>query len=223
MTDHDDYPAELAVGVTSSRVTDVSAPARIMHRMILRTFAATGQAPDRGALHDSTPPGHDTDVLLAELHDLDVVRLDTDGHIRAAYPFSAAATRHVVAIEDGPAVYSMCAVDALGIADMLGRDIAITSADPLTGEPVVVTIRAGRAVWSPEAAVVYVGANQPAESIPGRIVAAADRCCTVMNFFTDPATAQQWIDANPTVSGVVLTQGQALKLGVDIFGRLLDE
>lgn len=222
MTDRDDYPAELAVGVTSSRVADVSVPARIMHRTILRTFAATGQVPDRGALHDSTPAGHDVDVLLAELHDLDVVRLDTDGHIRAAYPFSALPTRHVVAIEDGPSVYSMCAVDALGIAEMLGRDIVITSTDPLTDEPVVVTIRAGRAVWLPEAAVVYVGANQPAEFTPGQIVAAADRCCTVMNFFADPKTAQQWIAANPTVAGVVLTQGQALKLGADIFGRLLN-
>ena len=43
------------------------------------------------------------------------------------YPFSAATTAHTVAIEGGPTVFAMCAVDALGIADMLGTDVTITS------------------------------------------------------------------------------------------------
>ncbi len=223
MSDPDEYPAELAVGVTGTRVAEVSAPARTVHRAILRAFADTGQAPDQAALLAAVPAGHELDVLLAELHDRDVVRLDAAGRIRAAYPFSAAPTRHVLAIDGGPSAYSMCAVDALGVSEMLGRDVAITSADPLTQEPIAVSVRAGAAVWAPETAVVYVGANQPAESSSGDVIAAEDRCCTVMNFFTDPGTAQQWIAENPAVSGVVLTQGQALRLGVDIFGRLLEE
>jgi L-lysine 2,3-aminomutase len=44
-----------------------------------------------------------------------------------------------------------------------------------------------------------------------------------MNFFTSPATAQDWLASHPTVSGVVLTQGQTLRLSVDIFGHLLDD
>ena len=32
-----------------------------------------------------------------------------------------------------------------------------------------------------------------------------------------------WVGAHPDVSGVILTQGQALRLGVDIVGRLLDD
>ena len=44
-----------------------------------------------------------------------------------------------------------------------------------------------------------------------------------MNFFTSSDTAQAWIAAHPQVSGVMLSQGQALRLGVDIFGRLLDD
>ncbi len=81
--------------------------------------------------------------------------------------------------------------------------------------------------------VVFVGSDSAAElrrgdccpsSADGRGTgAAADRCCGVMNFFTSPASAQDWLASHPTVSGVVLNQGQALRLGVGIFGHLLDD
>jgi hypothetical protein len=45
----------------------------------------------------------------------------------------------------------------------------------------------------------------------------------VENFFTSPASAQDWLASHLTVSGIVLSQGQALRLGVDIFGHLLDD
>jgi hypothetical protein len=164
---------------------------------------------------------------MGELHDRDVVRLDEQGRIRAAYPFSGVPTAHVVSIEGGPTVYAMCAIDALGIADMLGRDTVISSTDPFSGEQIAVTVRDGHATWRPSTSVVHVGAegspedccSPGAESVP----AAADRCCGVMNFFADPETARAWIEAHPGVSGVVLSQPQALRLGVDIFGRLLDD
>jgi len=54
-------------------------------------------------------------------------------------------------------------------------------------------------------------------------VAAADLCCRVMNFFTDPGCAHAWITAHPQVDGVVVTGDQAVRLGVDIFGRLLHD
>jgi hypothetical protein len=43
-----------------------------------------------------------------------------------------------------------------------------------------------------------------------------------MNFFTDADSAHDWLAAHPEVSGVVLDRTQALRLGVAIFGRLLD-
>jgi hypothetical protein len=44
-----------------------------------------------------------------------------------------------------------------------------------------------------------------------------------VNFFTSPATATAWLGEHPAVSGVVLTREQALRLGVDMFGALLDD
>jgi hypothetical protein len=124
----------------------------------------------------------------------------------------------------------MCAIDALGIGEMVDRAVTITSADPLSGAPVRVSVGKGRSMWSPDTAVVVVGSEAapapagccpPADDTVGCAAPAADRCCGVMNFFTSHDNAELWLAAHPTVSGVVLSQGQAVRLGVDIFGRLL--
>ncbi len=222
----DSYPMELAVGVTSSRVAQVSPAARGLHKAILRGFATTGHAPEPADL-EPAPIGALT-RLLQELHDHDVVRLDEHGQVRAAYPFSAVPTAHVVTIHGGPTVWSMCAVDALGIADMVGSSVTISSSDPVSGAQIRVEVRGGRTVWTPATAVVIVGSDTTAAStggdcgpdVPGT-TAAADRCCGVMNFFGSPDTARAWLSAHPEVAGTVLTQPQALRLGVDIFGHLL--
>jgi hypothetical protein len=227
------YPPQLAVGVTRDRLADVSPAARQLHRTILRAFAITGHAPDPAGL--PVPAGADVGGLLAQLHEHDVIRLDEQGNVRAAYPFSGVPTAHVVAVDGGPAGYSMCAVDALGIHAMLGRDTLIRSVDPRSGEPVEVVVRQGQAMWRPATAVVFVGSDTTTPVVPGGdccppdgstgwgTVAAADRYCAVMNFFTSSDSARSWIAAHPQVSGVMLSQEQALRLGVDIFGGLLDD
>lgn len=229
--DRDRYPPELAVGVTSSRIRDLTPAARALHKTILRVFANAGRAPGPAALAAASPAGYDVAVLLGELHDRDVVRLNGHGRIRAAYPFSAVPTAHTVAIADGPTVFAMCAIDALGIADMLGTAVSITSADPRSGQAISVDVRAGRASWRPDTTVVFVGSDATATAAAAAccpsdgesMVAAEDRCCGVMNFFASPGTAQAWLAAHRQVTGVVLTQGQAFRLGVDIFGHLLDD
>jgi hypothetical protein len=224
------YPAQLAVGVTSDRIMTVSPRARALHRVVLHAFAALGRPPDRAALDTFASDGPEASALLTELHERDVIRLDERGDIRAAYPFSAAPTPHLVAIEDGPTVHAMCAIDALGIAEMLGRDTTITSTDPATGEVVLVSIRGGRATWTPDSTVVFVGSTiraasgecrEPDVAGPGCDAPAAERCCTVMNFFATADSAAAWQAAHDDVSGVVLSQQQALRLGIDIFGDLL--
>jgi len=222
-----DYPSRLAVGVASDRIREVSPAARRVHHAILRAFATTGAAPAQRTLRAASG---DLSEMLNQLHDHDVIRLDDAGEIRAAYPFSGVPTAHRVAIHGGPTVYAMCAIDALGMAAMLGRDITITSSDPVSGTPVRVDIRAGSAIWNPTSAVVFVGSIAstagggccPPSGGAERVAAAADRCCAVMNFFTSDASAATWQAARPEVSGEILDRGQALKLGIDIFGRLLD-
>jgi alkylmercury lyase len=58
----------------------------------------------------------------------------------------------------------MCAIDALGIPQMTGRDGVIVAADPHSGEPVRVELGAGEWRWSPPATAVLV--TRPSPGVP---------------------------------------------------------
>lgn len=201
---------------------------RAVQQQVLQAFAETGKPPPSAELDEAAGPfGTDGRTALALLHAGDFLRLDAGGAISAAYPFSAVPTAHIVQIQDGPAVFSMCAIDALGIAAMLGRPVTISSAEPGTGNPVTVTVPAdgGPAVWEPAGAVVYSGQQDTCGTCadPGTPVpsAAAEVCCGFINFFTTTASATVWASAHPEITGQILSQDDAAEIGIQIFGPLL--
>jgi hypothetical protein len=203
---------------------------RAVHQQVLRSFATTGHAPTTADLAETAARyGATADAVLAALHAGDYLQLGPDGQIRAAYPFSGVPTPHLVEIDAGPRVYAMCAIDALGMAAMLGTGVTITSADPGTGTVVTVTVRAdGKTVWQPATAVVFNGrliSAEPCDPVPGAltVAAAAEACCGYMNFFGTRASAAAWGAEHPEITGEILGQAAALRLGVDIFGDLLSE
>jgi Alkylmercury lyase len=180
------------------RVAPAEGGLRAVHHTVLRSFAATGRAPEQGVLAEG-----------------DFLYLDQAGQISAAYPFSAAPTSHKVQIAGGPSAYAMCAIDALGMARMLRASVAIRSADPATGEPVTVTV-SDHAVWHPDTAVVFVGRTASACAGPSASV-----CCEYINFFASHSAAAAWATAHPEVTGGILSQDRALEVGQQIFGQLL--
>lgn len=202
---------------------------RAVQQQVLRSFATTGRAPAASGLAETAARyGTTAGEALARLHAGDFLQLGPGGGIRAAYPFSAVPTPHVVRIVGGPRVHAMCAIDALGIAAMLGTGVRIISADPRTGEPVTITVQAGAesAVWQPSAAVVFYG--QRTSCGPGgggaatrAVPPAAEVCCGYVNFFATPASAAAWAGAYLEVTGQVLGQTTALRLGAAVFGGLL--
>lgn len=197
------------------RLAPVGGGLRAMQQAVLRSFAATGAPPEAAELEAVAEPfGVPVGQVLAELAAEDFLTLDATGRIQAAYPFSATPTEHVVQIADGPTVWSMCAIDALGIPVMLGCDGVITSTDPVTGHSIRVEFTSEKTTWQPATAVVYYGAR------PGTGPAAA-MCCGYLRFFTDRATAEQWTGQHADISGAVLDQADAERLGADIFGPLL--
>jgi hypothetical protein len=108
----------------------------------------------------------------------------------------------------------MCAIDALGIPPMLGVDATITSSDPLTGDPVIVTFRAGQSSWDPLTAVVFSGCRDcegTAEQVS----------CGYLNFFATAAHASQWAGQHPEVTGFTHDQAGACERGAKTFGSLL--
>jgi hypothetical protein len=211
----------------AGRLAPVEGRLRAVHQRVLHAFARTGQAPEVTELAEAAAP-RDARTVLDELHAADFLRLDQVGRIRAAYPFSAVPTAHIVQIADGPRVYAMCAIDALGIASMLHTQVRISSADPGTGAPVTVTVPAdgSGALWDPVTAVVFAGRRSDQSDCASceestAQPAAVDVCCGYVNFFASARTAAAWEHAHPEVTGRALGHADAERLGTAIFSPLL--
>jgi hypothetical protein len=122
---------------------------------VLRRFLETGAAPTarwiRQTAADLGLPGS----APGELEGADAIHI-VNGLVAVAYPCSGTRTPHLVEMNGLPAVHAMCAVDALGLPFMAGRDGRITSADPHDGTPIVVFVRNGTWSWTPAGAVVVM-------------------------------------------------------------------
>jgi hypothetical protein len=86
----------------------------------------------------------------------------------------------------------------------------------LDGRPVTVTVDGSQSAWHPATAVVFAG--RTAGECAGPSAAA---CCGYMNFFTTRASAAAWAAAQPEISGGILDQESAVRIGIAIFGELL--
>lgn len=198
-----------------SRAVPLDPVAKALHQEILRTFAARGRPPSPSELDAVTAAsGRPTSEVLSALHEADAIRLDPDGGIAVAYPFSTRPTRHRVRIADRVEVHAMCAIDALGISAMLGQYTRIESLDVTSGEPITVTMTTEGTTWEPNQVVVFVGAA--AGGGPS-----SDCCCDFLNFFADHAAAQVWMSAHPDIRGQILDQTEAVDLGIRLFQPLL--
>jgi hypothetical protein len=157
------------------RASALPAAVRAVHRQLLRHVAGTGAAPTSAVLAEFTAEAVlDPRAALRRLADDDLRTLDDEGSLLAVYPFSPTPTPHVVEV-DGVRMCAMCAIDALGAPAMVGRDATIASADPYNGRTIVVTVRAGQAVFDPhETVVVYAATGTGNRSV--------DRCCSTINF-----------------------------------------
>lgn len=211
------FAADVLARGGRGRLAPAEGGQRAVQQAVLLAFATHGRPPTDAELAEAAAPfGRPPAEVLAELSAADYLQLGADGRIRAAYPFSPVPTAHRVRIAGGPQVWAMCAVDALGIAPMLGRDVEIRSADPRSGRAITVAFRDGTAAWEPASAVVLVSTR--ACSGP-----AVDACCSSLNFFTDSSSALRWAADHPEVRGQILAPQQAQALGRETFGPLLDE
>jgi alkylmercury lyase-like protein len=106
-------------------------------KRVLRTFLDRGGpvSVDDVVAAPSDGSGETTRQALRALDDADLIRI-RDNHIDLAYPFSASPTAFLVRLRDGRERYACCAIDALGIAPMVGQRIEIRSRCHHCGRPV---------------------------------------------------------------------------------------
>ncbi len=197
-----------------SRRAALPGPVQELHRWALQTLADTGQPPADTDLEERAHAlGLDLHDALAALAAAELLFVDQAlGRVLGGVPFTAGPTAHRVSVADGPTVSANCAVDALGIGAMLGRDTDVRSADPLTGEAVTASQRGGEWTWEPPQAVVFVGSSGA-----GRIT---DACCPVINFFASDSNADDYRDRHG-LTGEVFSMPDAAVAGALVFSGLL--
>jgi hypothetical protein len=199
------------------RLSGLTHPERELYRWILQRFAAavppSGQATRATALE----LGLDPDQALAALARDDLVHTDRDRRPVVAYPFSARERGHRVLIDETHEVEAMCAIDALGIAPMLGLPIEVRSRDPISGGDVHIRLRPGeKAGWHPQEAVVLAGSTcGDGPSFGG--------CCDVLNFFETTENAKRYLREHPEINGAPITIPEAAEAGRVVFGDVLRE
>jgi len=150
-------------------------------------------------------------VWTLDEKDMIVVR---DDRIVLAYPFTAAPSAFTLLLPDGRIRYAVCAVDALGVAAMLGQPVKIRSVCYHCQERLELAVqpdgpRGGHDV------MVWVG-----ERAALRARACTSLCLTI-NFFRSEEHLAAWHGANPEVPGAAATVLEATALGAAIFGKLL--
>jgi hypothetical protein len=123
-------------GSIASRQAALPGPLRDLHRAVLRRFLETGSAPTRRWVRQAALDAGLDASAVDELAAADAVHI-ANGLVTVAYPFSGTPTPHRVELDGLPAVYAMCAMDALGLPVMAGG----TGRSP---PPTRVTVRPSR-------------------------------------------------------------------------------
>ena len=201
----------------TERTTRLGREERQLYHWILERFAQATPPTAAQLSQKARALDLDPEPALATLASEDLIHTDDDGAVRVAYPFSARPRGHLVTIGGRVTVEAMCAIDALGIATMLGEPIEISSRDPLTGSEIRVHLRPdGGAGWEPETAVVLAGTRCASGPSYGG-------CCDVLNFFESTDTAERYLRERHAVAGIPISIPEAIDAGRAIFGQILKE
>jgi NAD-dependent dihydropyrimidine dehydrogenase PreA subunit len=217
MTDLTDL-TRFTSGSIAARQERLPGPLRGLHRAVLRRFLATGAPPTaRWVLQAAAEAGLDASAVN-ELAAADAVHT-VNGIVAVAYPFSGTPTLHRVELDGLPAVYAMCAIDALGLPAMAGRDGQISSADPHDGTPVEVTVRNGTWSWTPAGAVVVAGRATDCGTGCGSF----EVMCPHTVFHASPEFARAYLATHGGLDAQILGQDTAVECGRLNFATLLTD
>ncbi len=150
---------------------------------------------------------------LKTLAQADYLGRTPDGEITCLYPFSTVPTTHVVVIGDVRR-HAMCSIDALGVAAMLGRPVAIDGTCAVCAVALRVRVEPGRIVSAIPGETVVVARRSGAEQ-------ACEVCCPGTVFACGTAHGELLASRSPATE--VVSLDEALGHAESIFAGLLGE
>jgi len=203
-------------GSIAGRQERLPGPLRDLHQAVLRRFLETGAPPTARWLRQAAAEAGLDASAVDDLAAADAVHL-ANGVVAVAYPFSGTPTPHRVELDGLPAVYAMCAIDALGLPAMTGREGLITSADPHDGTPIEVTARGGAWSWTPAGTVVVAGRATDCGTGCGSF----ETMCPHTVFHASTETARAYLASHGHLDGQILGQDTAIECGRLNFATLL--
>ena len=112
-------------------------------------------------------------------------------------------TRHSFRV-NGNDLYAWCSLDTILLPGILEAEGEIESNDPVTGEPIRLTVTADQVVKvEPAGAVtsIFVPGKTPTETKDGEpVIGAESEVCTSMLFYTSRETAEQALENYPNIA-----------------------
>ncbi len=131
-----------------------------------------------------------------------ILRAPTSELIAIAWPLANLPTGITVTVDGGKPVFGRCAIDALGVSEMLGKKTTVVEAAARdNGAPLRVVV-SGQQIISAE---------------PAGIVIVKGRGCDKMSFFSSKEAGEKW-QREHDGEGTLFTLANAVKHGADIFG-----
>ena len=131
-----------------------------------------------------------------------ILRAPTSELIAIAWPLANIPTGIIVTVDGGKPVFGRCAIDALGVSEMLGGKTTVVEATARdTGTPLRVVVSGQRIVSAEPAGVVIV----------------KGRGCDKMSFFSSREAGEKW-QREHDGEGTLFSLANAVKNGAEIFG-----
>jgi len=137
-----------------------------------------------------------------ESNESGILRAPTSELIAIAWPLANIPTGITVTVDGGKPVFGRCAIDALGVSEMLGKKTTVVEALARdNGAPLRVVV-SGQQIISAE---------------PAGIVIVKGRGCDKMSFFSSKEAGERWQKEHDG-EGTLFSLANAVKNGAEIFG-----
>jgi Alkylmercury lyase len=195
--------------VVASDPAELDKLRRAMRDGVFRPWTELGRAPTPAEIGKRLGlDAQGTDALLDELEacgqaiEFGVLRVPESDLVAVAWPFANVPTGIDVTVEGGKPVHARCAVDALGVSQMLGKPATVEAELRDTGAKLTVSVDGEKLVSAdPPDAAVFKGTG-----------------CDNMLFFSSRGAAEAYAKDAKITTGKIFALADAVTHGAGIFG-----